>query len=142
MDAPCKEHVVEHQHHMTPENLNLNAIQILTGTPSTPLIRGSVRLFWQSFRETTGLTGATIRLRNGNDASGKFLETITLVANESTREQLGDNGIPFHEGIYYELVSGTIEGVLLVATEANYQNHTNPQPHTNPYTCPQCNASI
>lgn len=64
-----------------------------------------------SVRETAGST-ATIRLwDNASAASGTLLETISLTANASLREEY-KWGVRALNGIYVEIVSGTVEGSI------------------------------
>lgn len=60
-----------------------------------------------SFRETTGSAGAVFRIRTGG-ASGD----ISLAAGESARHDYSPGGIDARDGIYFELVSGTVEGAV------------------------------
>lgn len=62
-----------------------------------------------SLRETAGAS-ATVRLRDGS-ATGQILDVVSLQANESARE-LYDGGEVATVGIFYELVAGTVEGVV------------------------------
>lgn len=71
-------------------------------------------MFW-SFLETTGTTRATVRLRDGADANAAVIVPISLSAGESTRDWLGPQGIPCKAGVYLEVVSGSVEGNIVVA---------------------------
>lgn len=59
--------------------------------------------------ETAG-AAAKVRIRDSG-ASGTILEVITLVANESA-DEFYEGGVPFATGLYYELVSGAVEGSI------------------------------
>lgn len=63
--------------------------------------------------ETAGST-AQFRVRVGTVA-GLILDSIKLAAGESASAWYGPQGIVAGGGLYYELVSGTIEGSLRVA---------------------------
>ncbi len=63
-------------------------------------------------RETAG-AAAVVRLwDNASAASGTVVEEITLAANESAREFYGDGGIKTSNGIYAQVVSGTVAGIV------------------------------
>lgn len=64
--------------------------------------------FGFTLRETAGAT-AVCRIRTGG-ASGKILDTISLAANESTADDYLPQGLMAEDGIYFEKVSGTVEG--------------------------------
>lgn len=72
------------------------------------------RLAGFSFRETAG-DAAVIRLRDGFDTSGGLIATTSLAANESVRDWFMPDGISFGSGLYVEILSGTIEGVVHLA---------------------------
>lgn len=59
-------------------------------------------------RETAGTT-ATVRIREGS-VTGKILDDIQLLANESARDWYGPQGIISQGDLYVQLVSGTVEG--------------------------------
>lgn len=60
-------------------------------------------------RETAG-AAAVYRLWDSADASGQLLLSISLSANESTRDFFPMHYLPFNTGLYFELVSGAVEG--------------------------------
>lgn len=64
-----------------------------------------------SLRETSGSATATCRVRE-TGASGKILDTIQLVAAESAREYYAPQGIRCDGDLYFELVSGAVEGSI------------------------------
>jgi len=64
-----------------------------------------------SVRETTGTAAAVIRLYdNASTNSGTILEEIGLAPGESAREFYGDGGVKVSNGIYCDIVSGTVTG--------------------------------
>jgi hypothetical protein len=62
-----------------------------------------------ALRETAAAS-ATVRIRDGS-ATGQILDEISFLASESVRE-LYDGGVVAASGLFYELVAGTVEGVL------------------------------
>lgn len=81
------------------------------------LIRGRCLLKGWAVRETAGVTNARLALRDGTTASGRRIVPISLLANESTRDWLSEEGIAFEQGVFFELVAGTIEGSVWVIPE-------------------------
>ena len=70
-----------------------------------------------STRETTGTTSAVYRLWDGTSAAGTLLLTVSLIAAESTRDDFREHHLTFRTGLYYELVSGSLEGQVSVLVE-------------------------
>jgi hypothetical protein len=72
-----------------------------------------------AFREVTGKASAVVIIRDGTSSAGKEIEPISLNPSESTRELYwfgseGPRGIPITTGgIYLEVVSGEIEGMVI-----------------------------
>lgn len=66
-----------------------------------------------SLRETAGST-AVVRIRAGGVVGGTILDTISLAANESAREDYFPQGLRAAGGLYYQLVSGAVEGAIRV----------------------------
>jgi hypothetical protein len=66
-----------------------------------------LRLVGFSARETTGTVGAVFNIRHGTSNAGTLLVTVSLGANESTREWYGPDGIAAASGVWLERVSGT-----------------------------------
>jgi hypothetical protein len=82
-----------------------------TGLVAGPVTTGGARRYQGfSLRETSGSAGATVRVYNGVSAAGVLLDTISLLANESAREDYGGRGLLAPLGIYFELVAGAVEG--------------------------------
>lgn len=82
---------------------------------SGELVQYADRILFWAFLETTGTARATIRLRDGGDANAAVIVPISLSAGESTRDWLGPQGIPCRAGVYLEVVSGSVEGSVVVA---------------------------
>lgn len=66
-----------------------------------------------SFRETSGSAPATVRIYDSDTATGTLLDTVQLVANESTAD-FYPGGIRAQNGLYVDLVSGAVEGSVRV----------------------------
>lgn len=69
-----------------------------------------------AFRETSGTAGAVIRILDGSEpANGNLLVPISLSAGESTRDWYLPSAIGYINGIYVQVVSGAVEGVVFLA---------------------------
>ena len=55
-----------------------------------------------------------IALRNGDSNSAPSIIPILLGAEQSVRDYF-EEGVPFNDGLYFDLVSGEIEGTVWVA---------------------------
>lgn len=67
-----------------------------------------------SFRETGGVGAAVIRVREGG-ATGEILDSIHIPSGSSKSEHYGTQGVSVRDGIYVEIVSGTVEGCVRAA---------------------------
>jgi hypothetical protein len=67
-----------------------------------------------TIRETLGAV-ATVRLwDNAIAASGTLVATIALTANASQTVALPDTGVWFANGLFAEIVAGTVEGSVYI----------------------------
>ncbi len=76
------------------------------------------RITWFSLRESGGANPAVVRLYDGSGTSGKLMASISLQAAESTREWVGNHGLPFNGGLYLQVVSGAVEGSIVYVPES------------------------
>jgi hypothetical protein len=90
--------------------------QIATASPAVSgiLDNSRGRLVWFAFRETTGIAGAVFRLWDGSNNAGKDICPVSLNPSESTREYIGHISLPYETGLFLEVVSGSVEGSVLV----------------------------
>jgi hypothetical protein len=80
-------------------------------------VTGKNYLLGFAVRETAGAS-AVFRLRDGMDSSSPIVIPVALAANESRSDYLPFNGgIRFRNGIYIEIVSGSVEGTLFTEVE-------------------------
>ena len=88
----------------------------LVGSPvASQVIRmNTCRLVGYAIRETTGVATAKLNLRLEFRPGGQILVPINLAANESAREWWGPTGLSFIDGMYLEIVSGSIEGAVFL----------------------------
>lgn len=97
------------------ERYEVKKVAWAAGTVNIDLVQRADRILFWSFLETTGTGRATLRLRDGSDAGGELIVPVSLSAGESTRDWLGPQGIPCHAGVYLEMVTGAVEGSIVVA---------------------------
>lgn len=84
-----------------------------------PAVSGSIitgRGLWKGLqlRETAGAAAAVRLWDNGSAASGSKLWATNVLANNNATALVPDRGVIFERGIFLEVVSGTVEGVVLV----------------------------
>jgi hypothetical protein len=74
--------------------------------------RGCVRRL--SVRETTGAAGASFQVFDGSGIGGQLIDTVSLLAGQSTRDYYRCGEYPYETGLYINVVSGTFEGVVVL----------------------------
>lgn len=99
--------------------IGLSNFQVVSGASSRPINGSPSRIFWHSFRETTGTTRAIYEITDGLD--GPVLMTVSLAAGESTRDYFGKCGLSVLQSIYFKLVSGSVVGNIGAMLEEDYQ---------------------
>lgn len=89
----------------------------IVNSRSQTLAFSAGQLMSYSVRETAGAR-AVFRLRDGSDSSDPtgILQTVSLAPGESARESFQPYGIGFAYGLYFELLSGQVEGSVQVMT--------------------------
>lgn len=75
-----------------------------------PLVSGSGCITWHSTYETTGTTAATYAIYDGPPSGEQLIMEVTLSAGQSTRDWIGLHNVPFIEGLWLTVVSGSIGG--------------------------------
>lgn len=78
-----------------------------SGDVAVAAAAAGLRLMGFSARETTAAAGAVFNLRHGTAVTDPILVTVTLGANESSREWYGPDGLAAPSGIFLDRVSGT-----------------------------------
>lgn len=63
-----------------------------------------------SIAETTGSATARVRIFDSTSAAGTVLEEVSLTANQSAREYYPDWSFAVVNGIYVQVVSGSVSG--------------------------------
>lgn len=103
------------------ELVSLNGVTRRGASPR-PIINGASlklavsagQLAGFSITETSGVSTARVRLRDGLDTGGDVLMTVALSPGESARDWFLPHGIAYVTGLYVEVVSGAIEGTVYV----------------------------
>lgn len=95
-------------------------IPIPASSNSALLFGGAGRITWYSFSETTGAAGAQLQLIDGSNNTGALIMPVNLNANESTREAVEHHGIPFSNSLYLNILSGTVNGSLVIIDERDW----------------------
>lgn len=67
-----------------------------------------------NIKETTASAGAAITFHDGQDVTGQQMVPYTLLANESARDQWPNHGIPFKNGLFAHIISGSIDGTVVI----------------------------
>ena len=76
------------------------------------LITGRGCLTYSELKETTGTAGASVTFWDGASDNGQVLLEYTLSAGQSTSEQWGHHWLPFEEGLYFSVLTGSAVGSL------------------------------
>lgn len=93
-----------------------DAIRIAATTTDQLFIGRSGVLYGWAFEETTAAAGAKFALVDGSSANGQDLVSITLLANESTRDIWGRPGIWVDSGVFLHMFSGSVRGNIYFQT--------------------------
>lgn len=92
-------------------------IRYRTLNGSGAIATGRTRFAGLALRETAGAP-AVVRIRDGVDTQGGIVWPVSLAAGESIRDYLPvDSAIKLNNGLYVEIVSGTVEGTVLVVAD-------------------------
>ena len=103
----------------TQDKKSLSNLSVLAGQSSKALTFSPSRIFFHSFRETTLVSRAVYQILDG--LAGQLIMSVSLAPGESTRDYLGSDGLSVSNYIYFNLVSGSVEGNLAMITETEYQ---------------------
>lgn len=82
----------------------------LAGTAA--LVGGSGCITWHSTYETTGAATAEYKLHDGAAGNGQELMYVTLAAGQSTRDFIALHALPFVDGLYIDVASGSVGGSI------------------------------
>ena len=81
---------------------------------SGQLVNTAGCLLLHATRETTGAAAAVYHLFDGSSSAGKLILPISLNAGSSTRDAFHSWVLPFAQGLWFNLDSGQVEGLVSV----------------------------
>lgn len=90
---------------------------------SDVLVGGASYVLGWSLREATGGAGAQVELYDGTSTDGMLAATITLAANESTRDLIPAPGLLFDVGLFVDVSGGEVAGSLWVLPATLYAEY-------------------
>lgn len=96
---------------------NAHAIAV-PATGSQQVLGGPSLLMGWSFLESTGAAAATVEVYDGYGAGAQLVTAISLSAGQSTRDWLGPHGIYCSEGLFVNVVAGSVRGALWARVRA------------------------
>jgi hypothetical protein len=92
----------------------MRATKLQLPSNSGPLTNQSGLVLVHNVRETSGSASAVYRLWDGTEPGGNLLLTIEVAAGASSLNSFALGNLPFETGLYFELVSGVLEGQVTV----------------------------
>jgi hypothetical protein len=78
------------------------------------LITGSGYIPYWSARDTSVAGGSVFQIIDGGNVNGQILVDVSTNSGESTSEYIGKRLLFYTKSLYYNLVSGAIEGAVTV----------------------------
>lgn len=103
-------------------NHRLRRVRLPFPAASGLLIAGSGCVTWHAEWETTGSATASWELFDNSSSATQHIMPVTLSAGQSTRDFIGLHCLPFLSGLYYNLVSGSIHGVIMAYVDHNCED--------------------
>ena len=100
--------------------MNIKNLQVPLNSSSFNLSTGACRVLNISFRETTGINGATFYLLDGSAPGSDVVSLISLAPGESIRDYFGEHGLRFESGIYFQLIGGSVRGNVQSVLEEEF----------------------
>ena len=76
------------------------------------LAPGDGHLAGFNLRETTGAGSALVKFHDGYDANAPLIASASLAPNESVRDWYLPGSIPFRYGLFVNIASGAVEGIV------------------------------
>lgn len=91
-------------------------IPVYPATAASPglLASGRGRVLRISFRETTGAAAASFRLFDGSSPNGILAGTYNIASGDDQENRYTRGEFIFQGSLYMQLVSGTLEGLVVV----------------------------
>lgn len=100
------------------EEMSWLTIPTLTG--GLQVKTGGGVIVGQIMVETTGSAGAAYDLYDGNGTGGQAIGPWTLLASQSFDNTYTLYGLPFFNGLYMNVTSGSVRGSVLIGTLTPY----------------------
>lgn len=97
-----------------PDGYNPVRCPIPPTTGDLTLLRLQGWIVYWSFRETTGSASARFELQDGGQQGAESLLLATLAAGESFRDFIERGTLPVRSGLYLNVDSGSIDGLVVV----------------------------
>lgn len=94
----------------------LDVRSLVLPSSSGQLINFAGAITYWSVRDTTSSSGSVLKLYDGTGTDGILVLDVSTTHGQSTSEYIHRGHLRFRSGLYYELVSGTIEGAVTVWT--------------------------
>lgn len=88
----------------------------LAGPGGQRVLQGAGRFCGWSLIETTGAATAVIELYDGMDTTGQLLAVADIVGSSPTQPQLDHEGVELRIGLFLNVISGTVRGVVWCRT--------------------------
>lgn len=96
-----------------------HAVSVGNPTTSGPINSSRCCLVGWALYETTGVSPASIQLRDATDTGGLLVAPILFNAGQSTRDWFGPYGIEMTIGLWETVVSGSVGGSVFVRFQAH-----------------------
>ena len=84
----------------------------LGGDLTGQLVSGGGCITAISVYETTGTAAAAVHIIDGAGSNGQYLTEYTLAAGASARDRWDMHGLPFTEGVWYDVYAGAASGTV------------------------------
>lgn len=85
-----------------------------------------------SVAETSGAANAAFRLFDGSGVGGQLLDSYTILAAQSARDQYRFGEYPYHNGLYLKVDSGSIQIAFTVWHSDDWEHEGDPVIMLNP----------
>lgn len=90
------------------------SVPLIVGPATQQLIAGPGAFAGWSIIETTGAQPATVELYDGFDTGAQLFMVFNVQVGASTQPSIMTDGMPFTEGLFLNVVTGSIRGVVYV----------------------------
>jgi hypothetical protein len=91
-------------------------IRIPTTTSTLQVMTGAGTLLALVVEETTGTAGARFELWDGGSTGGEYMGPWTLLSGQSFDNNYTIYGLPFRNGLFLNVTTGSAGGVMYIGT--------------------------